>query len=189
MYSHQSSYNNRYSFVFEDYFSLVIETFFVVFCYGLATYKGSARWWNLNFFNIFITLLKHFGASVWVKALSDEPKAAISSWRSLLKASLYMGPVGSAQLTRKALARPCVDLKAGRSTGIEYTNFDNLKIHTQLSGFGESNQEEKSVINLSIIHPWTSKLFLLIYYPKPQGMNSNYCKYSVISVEIGLLFW
>ena len=27
MYSHQSNYNNRYSFVFEDYFSLVIETF------------------------------------------------------------------------------------------------------------------------------------------------------------------
>ena len=43
VYSHQSNYNNRYSFVFEDYFSLVIETFFVVFCYGLATYKGSAH--------------------------------------------------------------------------------------------------------------------------------------------------
>ena len=63
-----------------------------------------------------------------------------------------------------------------------------LKIHTQLSGFAESNQEEKCVINLSIIHPLTSKLFILIYSSKPRDMNSNYCNYSVISAEIGLLF-
>ena len=34
MSSHQLNSNNRYSFVFEDYFSLGIEIFFVVFCYG-----------------------------------------------------------------------------------------------------------------------------------------------------------
>lgn len=40
--SHQLNSNNRYSFVFEDYFSLGIETFFCRRLPRMATYKGSA---------------------------------------------------------------------------------------------------------------------------------------------------
>jgi len=40
--SNQLNANNRYSIVFEDYFSLGIETFFCRLFLRMATYKGSA---------------------------------------------------------------------------------------------------------------------------------------------------